>query len=117
MEDRIVRAVRRAMVRHFLDIIVLNNIKQKGLLSGYDVVETIQAEFNFLISPGSVYSLMYCLERDGLLRRESAGEKQVFGLTDKGEEHIRTVIHSKEEILRFARTIIENNHTNILVCQ
>lgn len=109
MENKIVRNVRREMVKHFLDIIVLNNIESKGFLSGYDVMETVQSEFNLLLSPGSVYSLLYSLERDGLLLREFLGGKQVFKLTEKGEEHIRTVVQSKEDILSFVRVIIENN--------
>lgn len=115
MENKIVRNVRREMVKHFLDIIVLNNIKSKGSLGGYDLLETVQAEYNFLLSPGSVYSLLYFLEREGLLAREFAGEKQVFKLTEKGEEHIRTVVQSREEILSFARVIIENNQPHSLL--
>ena len=100
--------MRRALVRHFLDVITLNNIRNHGPLSGYDVVELIQAKFNFLVSPGSVYSLLYSLERDGLVRSEFVEGKRVFKLTEKGEEYIKTVVQSKEEILRFARVIIEN---------
>ncbi len=109
MENKIVRNVRREMIKHFLDIIVMNNIKLRGPLSGYDIMETVQAEFNFMMSSGSVYSLLYCLEREGLLRGVFVNQKRIFSLTDEGKEHIETVVQSKEEILRFARVIIENH--------
>ncbi len=114
MENKIIRNVRREMIKHFLDIIVLNNIKLRGPLSGYDIMETVQAEFNFMMSSGSIYSLLYCLEREGLLKGEFVNQKRVFRLTDEGEEHIDTVVQSKEEIIRFARVIIENNESHPL---
>ena len=111
MENYIIRDLRKEMIKHFLDIIVMNNIKLRGPLSGYDIIETVQSEFNLMMSPGSVYSLLYCLERQGLLSGEFTDQKRVFRLTDKGEEHIKTVVQSKEEILKFARVILENNQS------
>jgi DNA-binding PadR family transcriptional regulator len=108
MENKVMKSMRKALVRSFLDIIVLNNIKDHGPLSGYDIIELVQTRFNFMVSPGSVYSLLYSLEREGLVISDLGGGKRMFNLTEKGKEYIGAILNSNEEILKFARCIFEN---------
>ena len=108
MENKVIKDVRKALVRHFLDIIVLKNIRGHGPLSGYDIMELVQTRFNFVVSSGTVYALLYSLERDGLVRSELGEGKRVFKLTDKGGEYVDAVSRSKEEILNFVRVIFGN---------
>jgi len=108
MENKVLKDMRKALVRHFLEIIVLNNIKDRGPLSGYDIIELVQTRFNFMVSPGTVYALLYSLERDGLVRSEFSEGKRVFKLEEKGGEYVDAVSLSKEEIFRFVRVIFGN---------
>jgi hypothetical protein len=54
----------------------------KGPLSGYDVTSYIRNKFNLLVSSGTVYSLMYSLERSarGLSKEPGMKEKEPTGL-------------------------------------
>lgn len=108
MENEVVKEMRSSMVRHFLDLIVLSKLKERGDLSGYDIIQTIHSRYGILSSSGTVYSLLYALERDGLISGELREGKRLFKLTEKGKEYIEAVQQSKEEILKFMQTILGN---------
>lgn len=65
-------------------------------MSGYDVISFIHKRFRLLISSGTVYSLLYSLERDGLIEGQFNNRKRVYGLTDKGEETIQAIQESSQ---------------------
>ena len=53
-------------------------------LSGYAVISFIHNRFHLLVSSGTIYSLPYPLERNGLLR-ENGGPRLAYRLGEKGE--------------------------------
>ena len=81
----LLRQLRKRTVKNFMDILVLIELK-KAPMSGYDVITSIFDRFNFLPSSGSVYSLLYALEREGLIKGGWNGRKRIYTLTPKGEE-------------------------------
>ncbi|MGB9914944.1 MAG: PadR family transcriptional regulator [Candidatus Bathyarchaeales archaeon] len=62
------------------------NELRNGPLSGYDVIAYIHNKFNLLVSSGTVYSLLYSLERNGLVEGVWDERKRVYKLTEKGEK-------------------------------
>src|SRR5271157_74158 len=76
------------VVKHFLDIIILIELKKQGNLSGYDVIGFVNNKFGGVLSPGTVYATLYSIERKELIKGESHGRKTVYKLTDKGQEVI-----------------------------
>jgi len=75
------------MVKSFLDAIVLDKLRERdNPISGYDVVTFIHKKFYILVSSGTVYALLYSMERDGLIRGMWSQRKRVYTLTEKGEE-------------------------------
>ena len=107
MENKVMKEMERALVKHFLDMIVLAKLRDSGRLSGYDAIEFIQGKFQVLVSAGTVYSLLYSLERKGLINGEWAQAKRVYILTEKGKDTINAILRSKEELLRFTRMLLE----------
>ena len=107
MENKVIKEMERALVKHFLDTVVLANLRDSGRLSGYDVIELVHKKFDILASSGTVYALLYSLERKGLITGEFADAKRVYILTDKGKENIAEISRSKEEILRFIGMLLE----------
>jgi DNA-binding PadR family transcriptional regulator len=57
---------------------------QNEPISGYDVISFIHNKFGFLASSGTVYSLLYSLERNGLVEGIWIERKRVYKLTEKG---------------------------------
>jgi DNA-binding PadR family transcriptional regulator len=97
--------IQKSMIKNFLDIIILAELRNSSPLSGYDVIDFIHKKFDVLISSGTIYSLLYSMERKGLIEGELTGGKRVYVLTDKGTNAINALLKSKEEIQRFLGTL------------
>jgi len=87
----------RRIIKNFLDVLVLAELRN-GPMSGYDVIAFIHNKFRLLVSSGTVYSLLYSLERDGLINGSWSQRKRVYKLTDKGEETIKAIMNANDRI-------------------
>ena len=65
----VLKKMHRRLVKTFSDVLVLSGLRNRAM-SGYDVIAFIHSKFNLLVSSGTVYSLLYSLERDGLTKGE-----------------------------------------------
>lgn len=76
------------IVRKNLENIILYSLKKQPMC-GYDIIKTVFQRFHVLISPGSVYPLLYSLEDKGILKAEIEKEKtKIYSLTRNGEKII-----------------------------
>jgi DNA-binding PadR family transcriptional regulator len=105
LKSEILEEIQKSMIKNFLDIIVLAELRKSSPLSGYDVLDFIHKKFDVLISSGTIYSLLYSMERKGLIEGELTEGKRVYVLTDKGTNAINALLKSKEEIQRFLGTL------------
>ncbi len=96
--SRFLTDIRKRLIRDFLDILVLAEL-QKGPMSGYDIIEFVHNKYHILISSGSVYSVMYSLERKSLISGIWTQRKRVYKLTEVGEKTITEVIDAKDSIV------------------
>jgi DNA-binding PadR family transcriptional regulator len=80
------------VVKNFLDILILIEMKKQSNLSGYDVTAFVNNRFGGILSPGTVYATLYAIERKGLIEGESDGRKTVYKLTPKGQEIISSMM-------------------------
>ena len=109
-EARIFREMHERVIKSFMDVIIMTEIR-KGPLSGYDVISYINAKFNLLVSSGTVYSLLYSLERNGQVEGVWKERKRTYKLTDKGEETISTTLSAQEKIKAFLSDIFKPQPT------
>jgi len=98
MQSEILMKMHRRVVTNFLDVLILLKLRN-GSFSGYDIISYIHKRFDMLISSGTVYSCLYHLERDGLIKGESAQRKRVYTLTEKGRETVKTMLGMRDKIL------------------
>lgn len=108
MSREIVERLKRKALRNFMDILILTEMK-KSPLSGYDVIGLAHKKFDILVSSGTVYSLLYSLERDGLIKCVWNGRKRVYKLSEKGEKNIEVITKASEEIQNFLQSISHLN--------
>ena len=97
MESEVLRRMHRRIVKSFMDIPILAELKN-SLMSGYDVIAYIHNKFGILVSSGTVYSLLYSMERDNLIRGIWAKRKRVYELTEKGERNIEAILNANDKI-------------------
>ncbi|MFQ6068368.1 MAG: PadR family transcriptional regulator [Candidatus Bathyarchaeia archaeon] len=100
MTTKIVEELRKRVIKSFLDILILVELK-KGCISGYDVLSRIHKKYGVLMSSGTVYSMLYSLERNGLIRGTWNQRKRVYTLTEKGKQDMQIVTKANKEIQSF----------------
>ncbi|TRZ49196.1 MAG: PadR family transcriptional regulator [Dehalococcoidia bacterium] len=93
------------MLKSFMDVLILNEL-QVSSLSGYDFIDIIYKEYDILISPGTIYAMLYSLERNGLIEAIEEKQKRVYNLTVKGELTIQTIKNGNVELQKFLNRII-----------
>ena len=105
MESEILMKMNRRAVTNFLDVLILLKLRNSSF-SGYDIISYIHKRFDMLISSGTVYSCLYHLERDGLIKGELVQRKRVYMLTENGRETVKTILGMKDKILGLVLNIV-----------
>jgi len=86
----------RRIVRNFLDVLVLAELR-RGPLCGYDVITFVNDRFRLLVSSGTVYSVLYSLERNGLIDGVQMQRRRMYKLTDEGEKTVKRMMSASDE--------------------
>ena len=105
MVSKIVENLRRRTIKTFMDVLIVAELQDKPL-SGYDIIGLVHKRFNVLVSSGTVYSLVYSLERKGLVAADLENRKRVYNLTDKGKQTLETVGRAHGEINGLVQNLI-----------
>jgi len=87
-----------------MDVFILTELKKRPM-SGYDALSYVHGKFNMLVSSGSIYSLLYSLERNGLIKGMWKEKKKVYVLTEEGEHDINALIKAEKEIQNLLRKL------------
>jgi len=98
LESKAFIKLHRRIGADFLDVLILLKLRN-GSSSGYDIISYIHKRFNILISSGTVYSCLYHLERDTLIKGKTVQRKRIYTLTQKGKEKTKTLSNMKTKIL------------------
>jgi DNA-binding PadR family transcriptional regulator len=93
------------MVKSFMDVLILVMLENSSSVSGYDVIAHIHKKFGILVSSGTVYSLLYSLERDGLIKGMWKQRKRVYTLAEKGEQAVKTILSASDKVHVFLENI------------
>ena len=105
-EARVIKKMHERVIKSFMDTIIMGEL-QNGPISGYDVISYIHSKFGFLASSGTVYSLLYSLERNGLVEGIWIERKRIYKLTEKGEQTTQTILNSQDKIKGFMTTVLK----------
>lgn len=108
--SNLLEKVQKRVIQDFMDIFILAEMN-KSSLSGYDAIGLIHRRFDLLVSSGTVYSLLYSLERDGWIRGVWNERKRVYELTEKGKRDMKVIAKVNEEVQKFLRGISLLNTT------
>ena len=98
----------KRFLSEFMDVLIMVKMKESGT-SGYDIIKCFHEKFDFLVSPGTVYSVLYTMERNGLVRANVTERKRIYSLTAKGEAKIRSISESSEILEKFFSNFLENS--------
>jgi DNA-binding PadR family transcriptional regulator len=100
-----VKEIEKRIVKEFLDIIILCELKDHSELTGYDLALMEHEKFGISLSPGTVYATMYNMERRGLICGHISAKKTTYILTDKGEATLGNIGKYSEMLVDFMKCI------------
>ena len=106
LEGRILKKMHERIIKNFMDIIIMTELRNAPL-SGYDVISYIHNKFNLLISSGTIYSLLYSLERNCLVEGVWDERKRIYKLTEKGQKTIETILNASDKIKGFIANLLK----------
>ena len=90
--------IKKSVIRNFLDTLILVKLKKNRALNGYEMVRLIHEEYDLVISPSTVYSSIYHLERRNLIRGESKENARFYSLTEKGVAVTEIILNHQKKI-------------------
>lgn len=81
---RYVLAQRKKALLGIIDTLILRWIKENPM-SGQDIMNEIQDQFNVKIGPGTMYPILFTLKNHNLVDVRSYNKRKLYFLTDKGK--------------------------------
>lgn len=87
------------LVKTFLDIIVLKMLETNPT-HGYALIAEIHKRFDVLLSPGTLYPLLYSLEKKDYINIQKDGRRKNYYLTTQGEIQTQKVINLYKDNIR-----------------
>ena len=106
LEGKILKRMHERIIKNFMDIIILSELRNVPM-SGYDVISFIHNKYNLLVSSGTVYSLLYSLERNELISGSWNERKRVYKLTEKGRKTVETILNANDQIKNFITNLLK----------
>mgnify|MGYP001047341965 CR=1 FL=1 len=106
LEGKVLKKMHERIIKNFMDIIILAELRNRSM-SGYDVISFIHDKFYLLVSSGTVYSLLYSLERNGLIDGTWSERKRVYNLTEKGRKTINMILSANNKIKNFVTSLLK----------
>ena len=101
-----------SLIKSFLDIIVLSMLNGSPL-HGYKIIANLHRIFGVLLSPGTLYPLLYNFEGEGLITVEEIKRTKQYTLTPKGRRKVLAInsLYKKnsERIFKFVDNNLANN--------
>ena len=94
-EDQILKAAEEKIIVSFLDGLILCQLRNEQL-SGYDLILLLHKKFQLLVSPGTLYSTLYSMERKNLVEcASSTARKRTYKITRNGAAVLYLLGHSQ----------------------
>ncbi|MEM2110384.1 MAG: PadR family transcriptional regulator [Candidatus Bathyarchaeia archaeon] len=98
MNSRIFHDTEIKIVKGCMDIVILKRLRDVPS-SGYDIVAYIHRKNKFHISPCIIYSALYRLEREELVRGIFTSNKRIYNITQKGLNYVNNVLSKRKKYL------------------
>ena len=108
MERDVVNTIYERLLKEFMDILIMAKMRE-GETSGYDILTYFHQKFDLLVSPGTVYSVLYSMERNGLTKARGVDRKRIYTLTPKGEATIKAIRESSGVLENFLTRLLKGN--------
>jgi DNA-binding PadR family transcriptional regulator/hemerythrin superfamily protein len=114
METQILRKLHKKTLKNFMDILIMKILREDSPKSGYELMTFFHEKYDLLMSSGTVYSRLYSMERDGLIKGEWDNRQRVYELTEKSRKTINFILKSSQINLQFMTEILGSTFSDSL---
>ncbi len=104
-EKQILHEIEEHIIKNFLDLSVMIRLENQPS-SGYDLILYIEKKFRILLSAGTIYSLLYSLERKQFTKGYEQQGRRLYKLTDQGNDVVKIIKKHQKEIEQFTANIL-----------
>ena len=66
-------------------------LSERGVLSATNIISIFKKRYDIQLSAGTVYPVLYVLEKDGNIKRLPNRRKKLYVLTSKGKKTIKNM--------------------------
>ena len=98
----------QTLVKKNLDIIILSMLKDNPI-HGYKIIADLHNTFGVLLSPGTLYPLLYRLVSEELITVEVERRRKLYTLTSNGERRTREFVESYKKLVDRIVNFIDAN--------
>jgi DNA-binding PadR family transcriptional regulator len=91
--------------RALLDILILARLEEKSM-NGYEITTFLIKKFGITISTSVIYSTLYSMERNGLVKGEEKRRGRVYELTEKGNKTLEDARSDLKQIQVYINKVL-----------
>jgi len=95
-----VQEMRGRVVKSILDLVVLIQLETDSGEGAYDIMANVHGAYGVMLSPGTLYPLLFSLERAGLIEGRWEDRRKVYGLTGKARTLLRAQLETYTDVVR-----------------
>jgi len=107
------RKIRKRVLTACLDVAIMAQLSERRFLSATNIISVFRKRYNIQLSAGTVYPVLYALERDGKIKRiPYYRAKRLFVLTSKGKEEIKYFQTNSYRLNELLEEIFGNSEQN-----
>jgi len=108
MSQNLEEACNKHIVKSFLDLIVLSMLNNNPM-HGYKVIAVLHNNFGVLLSPGTLYPLLYKLEEENLVKIVEVKRRKIYSLTPQGRKRASHIFKTYKKSIEKILNIINFN--------
>jgi len=118
MEAEVCATIKGKCVKNALNLIVLAILQDRPWgLSGYDFIGLIHNFFDIMVSPGTLYPVLFSLQKQGLVHVEFRGKRRVYYPALKGKKKVEPLIDcfidANNQLNEFLRNISNKSEESL----
>jgi len=99
------RDMNYSLIKLLMKNIILSKLSERPL-GGYDLIKFFHKKYKVLISPGTMYSCLYAMERNNLIENDCKEEKRLYRITAKGKQSLEEFRKEKQRIMNLTEKLL-----------
>jgi DNA-binding PadR family transcriptional regulator len=98
--------MKRRILNACLDKAIMAEMAQRSAFGAKEIIDFFEKKFNIRISPGTIYPILYKLEKTGYIRKLPNRIKKFYELTDSGKKSLENLQDNMVEVYGFLADLV-----------